>query len=293
MHLYITIKELAVDKDYPIISLCDIAHVAKSAYYKWLRHPKSNHELENESIASEIENMHKKHPEYGYRQMRDHLDRDRGVSVSDKRILHIMRILGIQSTIKFRSQGCTKSASAPEYIAENILNRNFYAGMPNEKWLTDVTEFKYILNNEVKKLYLSAIVDLCDKRVVAFVIGDHNDNRIVFDNFDAAVAANPKAHPLFHSDRGFQYTGRVFHRKLVDAGMTHSMSRVGRCIDNGPMEGFWGIIKREFYYGKKFTSREGLMQAITDYINYYNNGRYQRRFRILTPMEVYKQFMAA
>jgi transposase InsO family protein len=204
-----------------------------------------------------------------------------------------MRILGIQSTIKFKSQGCTKSASDPEHVAENILDRQFYAGLPNEKWLTDVTEFKYVLNNEVRKLYLSAILDLCDRRIVAYIIRDHNDNRLVFDTFDAAVSNNPGAHPLFHSDRGFQYTNRVFHGKLVAAGMTQSMSRVGRCIDNGPMEGFWGIIKREFYYGNKFTSHEKLVQAITDYIDYYNNRRYQRRLFTLAPMEVYNQLMAA
>lgn len=284
---------MASAKGYPLIVLCDIAHVAKSAYYKWLRHPKSNHELENEAIAEKIEEIHKTNPEYGYRQMRDHLDRDHGIHVSDKRVLHIMRTLGIQSTVKFKSQGCTKLASSPEFVAENILNRNFYAGLPNEKWLTDVTEFKYVLSNETRKLYLSAILDLCDRRIVSFVIRDHNDNMIVFDTFDAAVAANQEAHPLFHSDRGFQYTNRVFHQKLVAAGMIQSMSRVGHCIDNGPMEGFWGIIKREIYYGKKFTSREELLQAITDYINYYNNRRYQRRLFTLAPMEVFNMLMAA
>ena len=225
--------------------------------------------------------------------MRDVLAREYDTNVSDKRILHVMRTLGIQSTVKFRSQGCTRLASAPEYVAKNILDRYFYAGLPNEKWLTDVTAFKYVLNNETHKLYLSAILDLCDRRIVAFVIRDHNDNRIVFDTFDAAVTANPRAHPLFHSDRGFQYTNRGFHQKLVAAGMTQSMSRVGRCIDNGPMEGFWGIIKREIYYGRKFTSREALVQAITDYIDYYNNRRYQRRLFTLAPMEVFKQLMSA
>lgn len=286
-------KEIAVEKDYPIITLCKIAHVAKSAYYKWQRHPKSKHELENETIAKEIEKIHMVHPEKGHRTVRDDLARDQHIDVSDKRILHLMRILDIQSTIKFKSQGCTKSASEPEHVAENILDRNFYAGLPNEKWLTDVTEFKYVLHNETHKLYLSAILDLCDRRIVSFVIRDRNDNKIVFDTFDSAVSANPIAHPLFHSDRGFQYTNRIFHRKLTDAGMTQSMSRVGRCIDNGPMEGFWGIIKRETYYGKKFTSREELVQAITNYIDYYNNHRYQRRLFTLAPMEVFNRLMAA
>jgi transposase InsO family protein len=244
-------------------------------------------------MAEKIEGIHTEHPEKGHRQVRDDLARDHEIDVSDKRILHLMRILGIQSTIKFKSQGCTKSASSPEHVAENILDRNFYAGRPNEKWLTDVTEFKYVQSNETRKFYLSAILDLCDRRIVAFVIRDHNDNKIVFDTFDSAVSANPEARPLFHSDRGFQYTNRVFHGKLTDAGMTQSMSRVGCCIDNGPMEGFWGILKREKYYGRKFTSREELVQAITDYIDYYNNRRYQRRLFTLAPMEVYKQLMAA
>ena len=284
---------MAIEKGYPIIALCDIAHVAKSAYYKWLRHPKSKHELKNEAIAEKIESIHTEHPEMGHRRVRDVLAREHDINVSDKRSLHLMQTLGIQSTVKFRNHGCTKSASTPEHVAENILDRNFYAGLSNEKWLTDVTEFKYVLNNETRKFYLSAILDLCDRRIVSFVIRDHNDNKLVFDTFDSAVSANPQAHPLFHSDRGFQYTNRVFHGKLGDAGMTQSMSRVGCCIDNGPMEGFWGIIKREIYYGRKFTSREELAQVITDYIDYYNNRRYQRRLFTLAPMEVYKQLMAA
>ena len=95
----------------------------------------------------------------------------------------------------------------------------------------------------------------------------------------------------FHSDRGFQYTSRTFHKKLLDAGMTQSMSRVGCCIDNGPMEGFWGILKRECYYGHTFTSREQLGSTIEDYIDYYNNRRYQHRLFIQTPMQAHVHAM--
>ena len=129
--------------------------------------------------------------------------------------------------------------STPEVTAENILNRDFTAKNLNEKWLTDVTEFKYG-NNE--KLYLSAILDLKDKGIVSFAMGRHNNNRLVFDTFDLAVTKYPDAHPLFHSDRGFQYTSKQFKSRLDKAKMTQSMSRVGRCIDNGPMEGFWGVL---------------------------------------------------
>ena len=97
--------------------------------------------------------------------------------------------------------------STPEVTAENILNRDFTAEKLNEKWLTDVTEFKYG-NNE--KLYLSAILDLKDKSIVSFAMGKSNNNRLVFDTFDLAVTKYPDAHPLFHSDRGFQYTSKQF-----------------------------------------------------------------------------------
>ena len=86
------------------------------------------------------------------------------------------------------------------------------------------------------------LLDLYDRRIVSYVISDRNDNAIVFDTFKAAVKANPDAHPLFHSDRGFQYTSHAFHHMLEESGMTQSMSRVAHCIDNGPMEGFWSIL---------------------------------------------------
>ena len=143
------------------------------------------------------------------------------------------------------------------------MKRDFSASKPNEKWVTDVTEFKWYKNSVCHKLYLSAILDLYDRRIVSFVISDRNDNPLVFKTFNKAVKANPDAHPIFHSDRGFQYTNRAFHHKLEQAGMTQSMSRVAKCIDNGPMEGFWGILKRERYYGKRFTSKRELIQMIT------------------------------
>ena len=129
--------------------------------------------------------------------------------------------------------------------------------------------------------------------LVAYTIGDSNNNHLVFSNCDDAVAQNPDAHPLFHSDRGFQYTNRIFHAKIEAAGMVQSMSRVGKCLDNGPMEGFWGILKRERYYGRKFTDKETLMKMIEDYIEYYNNKRLQRNLGVLTPFEKYQSYLQA
>lgn len=140
---------------------------------------------------------------------------------------------------------------------------------------------------------MSAIIDLYDKRIVAYVIGDHNNNALVFDTFDKAIEAEPEAKPIFHSDRGFQYTSRMFYKKLTGAGMIQSMSRIGKCIDNGPIEGFWGVLKRERYYGKQFTGRESLVSMIEGYIYYYNNKRLQRNLGIMTPMEKYEVYLNA
>ena len=233
------------------------------------------------------------HPDKGYRRIRDDLEHDFGINVNDKHVLRICRAKKIKSTIKYRNHGCTRNASNPQYMAENVLGRNFHAPKPNVKWLTDVTEFKWYEGVEVHKIYLSAILDLYDRRIVSYVISEHNDNPIVFDTFKAAVKANPDAHPLFHSDRGFQYTNRTFHHMLKEAGMTQRMSRVAHCIDNSPMEGFWGILKREKYYGKRFTSKKELVRMIRDYIFYYNTQRVQRNLGVVTPMEKFQMAFAA
>ena len=138
------------------------------------------------------------------------------------------------------------------------------------------TEFKYYVGTAVRKLYLSAILDLCDRRIVSFVFRDANDSALVHETLDRALAANPDAHPLFHSDRGFQYTTRVFHDKLAAAGMTQSMSRVGKCIDNGPMEGFWGILKRERYYGRE-NSPAGSSSPCPEAIQKHRSDFYRKR----------------
>lgn len=273
--------------------LCRLAGIPRSAYYKWLNRKECQREAENRKLADRIQSIHSGIPELGYRRMKDVLLREHDIHVSDNHVLRIMRILEIQSTVKFQRKGCTRSVSDPQQLAENILGRDFHADKPNEKWLTDVTEFKYINKNETHKIYLSAILDLCDKRVVSFVIGDRNDNSLVFSTFDAAIAANPNAHPLFHSDRGYQYTNQRFHKMLIDAGMPQSMSRVAHCLDNGPMEGLWGIIKREMYYGRKYNDRATLVQAIEKYLDYYNNHRYQRKLMTLTPMEAHEALSAA
>lgn len=141
--------------------------------------------------------------------------------------------------------------------------------------------------------FLSAILDLGDKSIVSHVLGHSNNNQLVFETFDLAVAANPNVKPLFHSDRGFQYTNKQFKNKLDSIGATQSMSRVGRCIDNGPMEGFWGIIKSEMYYLQKFHTYEELKQSIDEYIEFYNTRRLQKNLKGLAPIEYRNQTLIA
>ena len=229
----------------------------------------------------------------GYRRIRDELEKRYGIAVNDKRVLRLCRKERIQSTIKWKPKSCTKGSKDPAHIAKNYLNRDFHANAPNEKWLTDVTEFKYYVGVNVHKVYLSAILDLYDRRIVAYKIGDHNDNPLVMSTFDEAVAIEQDAHPLFHSDRGFQYTSKQFCTRLKKHHMKQSMSRVAHCIDNGPMEGFWGILKREVYYDKRFTSKETLLNTIGSYIQYYNTARIQRHLHLMTPAEYHESYYAA
>ena len=281
---YIAIQYLNKTEKYPIEKLCSKIHINRSAYYKWLKREPSKGQQVNEQLIEWIKELYEEQNGIlGYRQMTITVNRVHKTAYNKKRIRRLMQILHLQSVCRKKKYNYIKST--PEVTAENVLNREFYADAPNEKWLTDVTEFKYYVGVEVKKLYLSAIFDLYDRRIVAYRIGTSNNNQLVFETFDEAVAKNPTAHPLFHSDRGFQYTNKTFHNKLMQAGMRQSMSRVGRCIDNGPMEGFWGILKSEMYYLKKFTSKEQLTNAIDSYIHFYNTKRYQIKLKSMTPME--------
>ena len=221
--------------------------------------------------------------------MTEYINHFNKTNYSWKYIRRLMRKLGIKARIRQKKSNYKKVK--PEQVGENILARDFNADYPNQKWLTDITEFK--IPGTKQKLYLSAILDLFDNSIIAYKISTINNNQLVFDTFDLAIEKYPFASPIFHSDRGFQYTSKIFKCKLDEAGMIQSMSRVGKCIDNGPMEGFWGILKRERYYGKRFTDKETLVKMIEDYIDYYNNKRLQRNLGVLTPMEKHEFYLQA
>jgi transposase InsO family protein len=277
--------------NYPIQKLCAAIHIARSSYYKWLKRTPSHNQQVNEQLAEWIKQHYEERKGIlGYRQMTVVINRKHNVNYNKKRIYRLMQILHLKSVTRVKKK--TYIPSTPMITAKNILKRNFHADKPNEKWLTDVTEFKYYVGSAVKKLYLSAILDLYDRRIVAFKIRGTNSNGLVISTFDEAVKLNPDAHPIIHSDRGFQYTSKIFHQRLIDHGMIQSMSRIGRCLDNGPMEGWWGMLKSEMYYLRRFTSKEELISAIVEYIDYYNTKRYQLKLNCMTPMEYHEAYAA-
>lgn len=278
-HLYRCIQELHND-GYSIAEMCDILDLNRSSYYKWLRRNKSSRETENESLLHDIGMIYAEHNStYGYRRIADEYNATHEKQYNLKRFYRLAHLVGLLAVIRRKRPAYQRST--PEVTAENILDRDFTAKNTNEKWCTDVTEMKY--GPEGEKAYLSAILDLKSRDIVSFAIGKHNNNQLVFDTFDLAIRKYPDAHPLFHSDRGFQYTSQQFKARLDKQKMTQSMSRVGRCIDNGPMEGFWGILKCEMYYLNHFEIYEELVRAVEQFIHYYNTQRRQHRLDCQTP----------
>jgi transposase InsO family protein len=261
-------------------TLCKVVQIPPSSYYKW----RNRKETKKERLDQELSQIIREYFEeskhiFGYRQMTIRVNKLNQTAYNRKKIRRLMRLMGISSCIRRKRRGYIKTT--PQVTAENVLNRKFEAEKPNDKWLSDVTEFPI----EGSKIYLCGIKDLCDRSIVSFRIGHRNDNQLVFTTFDQAVAMNPEAKPLFHSDRGFQYTNKSFKKKLDQIRATQSMSRVGRCIDNGPMEGFWGILKTEMKHLFPYKTIDELIKSIQMYIRYYNNERCQKKLKGLTPLE--------
>jgi len=266
--------------------ICSVLGILRSSYYKDRKRVKPDKEKQDEALCGLIMEYHLTFDGIlGYRRMTMFINRLNHKSYSPGYIYRLMKYLGISSRIRRKKKN--RKLVKPDYVAENILNRDFSARKPNEKWLTDVTEFSIPVDS--RRLYLSAIMDIYDNSIIEFEFSFRNNNELVFKMFDRAVQKHPEAKPIFHSDRGFQYTSIVFKTKLQKAKMTESMSRVGKCIDNGPMESFFGKLKSEMFYSKKFESIEDLLQKIRNYIRFYNEERYQEVLGCLTPIEYRNQ----
>lgn len=287
---YLAVRHFRAEKNWSIEWMCRQLEISRAAYYKWLHRNVPGAEQENMRLAELIKEYDERfHHILGYRRMTSWINHFNHTAYSKNRVHRIMKKLEIHSVIRKKKKKYTYAK--PDETAENILQRDFYASAPNQKWVTDVTEFK--VPGEKKKLYLSVVLDLYDRYPVAYVVSSRNDNRLVFKTFDKAIAACADAKPIFHSDRGFQYTSKVFKKKLKKQEMIQSMSRVGHCIDNGPTEGFWGIIKAEMYQMYEITDEASLKYAIKDYLRFYGEERPQDRYHCKTPLEVRQEALAS
>lgn len=280
---YLAIQYFHTEKNWSIEWMCKQLEISRAAYYKWLHREIPEQEKENIKLAELIKEYDERFNHIlGYRRMTSWINYFNHTDYKKKRVHRIMKKLNIHSVIRKKNK--KYKSSTPESVAENKLKRDFYATAPNEKWATDITEFK--IPGEKKKLYLSAILDLYDRYPVAYVVSYRNDNKLVFSTFNKAITLNQNAKPIFHSDRGFQYTSKIFQSMLKNHDMEQSMSRVGHCIDNGPTEGFWGIIKTEMYQMYNITDEKSLRFAINDYMRFYKEERPQDRYHCKTPLEV-------
>ena len=279
---YRVVEQLHQEQGLPVGQLCAAVGVSRAAYYKWKNRTESQKQFDDERLANLISEIYQsQHGIPGYRQMKLILERRYGIKCNLKRVYRLMGALGLHSVCRRKKHRRKKKTSA-DYIAENTLNREFSACRPNEKWLTDITEFQY---GDGRKAYLSAILDLYGRNIVSFSISRKNNTALVLDTFEQAFLQCDDNRPLVHSDRGTQYTSHAFRKRMEQEKICQSMSRPGKCLDNAPMEGFWGILKTEMYYHHHFNEFDELCAAITAYINFYNNERYQKKLNCMTPSE--------
>jgi transposase InsO family protein len=279
--LHTAIEQLH-EEGYSISELCRAAKMSRQAYYQYRKRRKCYRQEENERVVDTIVKLHFDNKGiFGYRMMQLHVNQALNSQYNLKRIYRLMKLLGFQSVTRKRKR--TYTLSSPQHIEENLLNREFWADNVNEKWLTDITEFVY---DEDKKLYLCAILDLYDNSIVAYNLATRNDTQLVYDTVEEALRGNPGAQPMIHSDRGFQFTSFGFKKLVEYYELQQSMSRAGNCLDNAPMESFWGKLKSEMYYLKdSYSSYKELIRDIEDYIDFYNNRRLQRKLNAMAPLE--------
>ncbi|MGF7032386.1 transposase InsO family protein [Paenibacillus mucilaginosus] len=167
-------------------------------------------------------------------------------------------------------------------IAPNILDRQFQADNPNEKWVTDITEFKLF----GEKLYLSPVLDLFNGEIITYTVGSRPTYSLNSDMLAQAFKRRSKGDELLlHSDQGWHYQMKQYHHALKKQGITQSMSRKGNCYDNAVIENFFGIMKSEFLYLKEFESMDHFKQELATYIDYYNNKRIKRKLKGMSPVQ--------
>lgn len=268
-------------------------------YYKSSKHliAKSNRVNEDTRILELITPLFNHHKQrYGVRRIIKSLENELK-GINHKKVERIMSINGLKARQgrngKYHSykgdNGLFKENLLLDKVLDKdkqkeVLQRNFSTTKPNEKWTTDVSEFKC----DEGKLYLSPILDMYDSSIISYDISTspnfEQTKRMIdkaFNKYDDLTGL------IFHSDQGWQYQMKPYQQWLLDKGVKQSFSRKGNCMDNSLMENFFGIMKNEMYYGyeKTFTTYESLKEAMEEYIKYYNEERISLKRKGLSPLE--------
>ena len=222
---------------------------------------------------------HENQGRYGYRRITLEM-RTRGYVINHKTVSRLMKDLGLKCRVRIRKYRSYKGEIGK--VAPNLIDRNFHADAPNQKWTTDITEFSLF----GKKLYLSPILDMYNGEIVSYNISESPHLKQVLDMLDKAFEKIPNdTNLIFHSDQGWQYQHKRYQQRLKKKGIRQSMSRKGNCLDNAVMENFFGLLKTELLYLREFESLEEFRYELEKYIYYYNHQRIKGKLKGLSPVQ--------
>jgi transposase InsO family protein len=252
---------------YPLRLLCRVLRVSKSGYYAWLRRDPSDRALEDEKIRPKvIEAFELGRGAYGSIRIRRELV-DQGFEIGRRRVARLMAEMGLAG-LPARKFQTTTDSNHDRPIASNVLDRDFRATRPNEKWVTDIT---YIWTAE-GWLYLATVIDLYSRRVVGWSTGESLETSLCLKALAMALGHRKKIKGLtHHSDRGVQYASEDYQEALKARGIECSMSRRANCWDNAVAESFFGTIKTELIYRRPWLTRESAREAVGEYIEVFYN----------------------
>lgn len=258
--------------------LLDLTKMARSSFYYHQNQNKLPDKYKE--IKELIKTIYKRHKgRYGYRRITDELQ-NRSMIINHKTVFRLMKLLGLKSIIRVKKYKSYRGENGK--IAPNILERNFKATAPNQKWATDITEF----NVSGNKLYLSPIIDLFNQEIISYELTERPVfNQVVMMLKKAFKKIPNNTNLMLHSDQGWQYQMSHYQNLLKEKGIIQSMSRKGNCLDNAIIENFFGILKSEMFYTQKFKSIEQLKQEINKYITYYNNERIKSNLNKMSPIK--------
>ncbi|PER88123.1 IS3 family transposase [Bacillus cereus] len=283
------VKEVVVElvelmkNEYSIKEICILIGIPRSTYYRWKNKAKDIKEAKLEQAILTI--CMTNHFRYGHRKVTALLKRKYNYHLNRKTVQKIMQKKSLQCRVKRKRRTWINGES--RIVVENLLNRNFQATKPNEKWVTDITYLPF----GTEMLYLSSIMDLYNNEIIAYEISNRQDVTLVLKTVEKAIKSQQKAEIILHSDQGAVYTSYAFQALSKENGITTSMSRKGNCHDNAVIESFHSSLKSELFYSqeKQIHSTSTLKQLIHDYIEYYNTERIQEKLNYLSPIEYKKQ----